>query len=66
MGQGERPKIRLVGAVLTLALVVDAGDGGDLQPLKVEPLQLSPQAFREFDLEAEMAKLENQIGRSEA
>lgn len=59
-----QPKVRLLGAVVNLALAVDRGDGGDLVPLQIDPIQLSPQAFREFTserLDAEMEALEARI-----
>lgn len=60
----EQPKVRLLGAVVNLALAVDHGDGGDLEPLNTDPIQLSPQAFRTFAaerLDAEMEALEARI-----
>lgn len=41
------PRIRLVGAVVNLALVVDTGTG-DLEPVQVNPVNLNAKQFREF------------------
>ncbi|HET9162486.1 MAG TPA: hypothetical protein VFN89_03440 [Solirubrobacterales bacterium] len=60
----SQSKVRLLGAVVNLALAVDRGDGGDLEPLQTDPIQLSPQAFREFTsgrLDAEIEALEARI-----
>ena len=60
----KKPRIRLLGAVVSLALAVDHGDGGDLQPLQTDPIQLNPQGLREFAaerLDAEIAALETRL-----
>lgn len=42
------PKIRLVGAIVQLAVVLDDGAGGDLTSVRVDPIHMTPQQFREF------------------
>jgi len=57
------PRVRLVGAVVNLALVIDRGQG-DLEPVQVNPVNLNAKQFREFPgkpLEEAIASLEKDL-----
>jgi hypothetical protein len=58
------PKVRLVGAIVQLAVVLDDGDGGDLTSVRVDPIHMTPQQFRAFGgkpLTAALADLEAEL-----
>lgn len=52
-------RVRLVGALVQLELVVD--DGDILTPLRVEPLRLAPAELAEWSAETAIADAQRQI-----
>jgi hypothetical protein len=54
----DNARVRLVGAVVNLQLVVD--DGETLDPLRIDPIQVAPKEWP-LDVEAVISQVEAQL-----